>query len=454
MSVSPSAAGETKPPPSRSAAACVARRSATEVHKRDLRSIVGDGAAFSLMVGIGETYLPAFALALGMGAVVAGLIATLPMLAGAVLQLSTPAAVRLLGSHRRWVVVCAGLQAASFLPLVAAAMVGRLSAAALFLVAMIYWGAGMATVPAWNTWVGALIPARLRAPFFARRTRVAQACVLLGFLLGGIALQTFSWLGKPLAAFALLFLTAAVCRFVSARFLARQSESAPRPGGHRDVSPTELLRRCRRGHDGRLLVYLLSVQMAVQIAGPYFTPFMLKQLRFSYATYVTLVAASFIAKAIALPWLGRFAQRFGARRLLWLGGLGIVPISALWLVSQSWPYVLLLQAIGGLVWASYELAMSLLFFESIRADERTSVLTLYNLAHACATVGGALAGAAFLAFFGAHHAAYLALFAISSAARALTLVLLARVPEHLPASDAEVTRILVLQPALARRAAA
>jgi hypothetical protein len=75
--------------------------------ERDLRAMTADGIAFSAMVGLGEAYVPAFALASGLGAVVAGLAATVPMLAGACLQMVTPAAVRRLGSYRRWVVLCA-----------------------------------------------------------------------------------------------------------------------------------------------------------------------------------------------------------------------------------------------------------------------------------------------------------------------------------------------------------
>jgi len=37
--------------------------------------------------------------------VAAGLITTLPLLAGALLQLVSPAGVRRIGSHRRWVVL-------------------------------------------------------------------------------------------------------------------------------------------------------------------------------------------------------------------------------------------------------------------------------------------------------------------------------------------------------------
>ncbi len=48
----------------------------------DLRASIADGAGVSAMVGVGETYFAAFALALGTGETVAGLVATLPMLAG------------------------------------------------------------------------------------------------------------------------------------------------------------------------------------------------------------------------------------------------------------------------------------------------------------------------------------------------------------------------------------
>src|SRR5512145_2075504 len=83
--------------------------------RHDMRCSIGDAASYSVMVGIGETYLAAFALALGTGEIFAGLIATLPMLAGATVQLATPWALRRLRSYRAWVVLCASLQAAALL---------------------------------------------------------------------------------------------------------------------------------------------------------------------------------------------------------------------------------------------------------------------------------------------------------------------------------------------------
>src|SRR5262245_51670592 len=90
--------------------------------RKNLRASVADGAAFSVMVGIGETYFPAFVLALGLGQLASGLVSSLPILLGAILQLVSPYCVSKLGSSRRWVVACVLLQAASFVPLIGAAV--------------------------------------------------------------------------------------------------------------------------------------------------------------------------------------------------------------------------------------------------------------------------------------------------------------------------------------------
>ncbi|HBZ70996.1 MAG TPA: MFS transporter [Deltaproteobacteria bacterium] len=424
----------------------MSRRRPTQL-RSDLRAMSADAGAFSVMVGIGETYLPAFALAVGVGEVAAGLLASVPPLAGAILQLASPAAVRRLGSHRRWVVVCAVTQALSFVPLIAAALAGRIPTVLIFLVATLYWGSGMGTGPAWNTWVGTLVPSRLRAGYFSRRTRITQIGVLGGLLLGGAVLEAGTEIGQRLHAFALLFLGAAACRVASARLLAATSEPIPLPQNYRRVPAAEALGRLvRRSPEGRLLLYLLSVQTAVNLSAPYFTPYMLGQLRLSYAEYMALVAASFGAKILMLPLLGALARRFGARHLLWVGGLGIIPLASLWIVSDWYNYLLGVQCVAGTAWGAYELATFLLVFETIRGEERTSVLTTFNLANALAMVAGSLLGGWLLAHLGEHRSAYWAIFALSSLARAGTVLFLVRVPTPTLVAVPVATRTVAVRP--------
>lgn len=82
--------------------------------RRDITCSTSDGTAYYVMLGLGESFLPAFVLALGLGQVFSGLIATLPMLAGALLQLVTPLGVRSMGSYRSWIVLSASIQTLTF----------------------------------------------------------------------------------------------------------------------------------------------------------------------------------------------------------------------------------------------------------------------------------------------------------------------------------------------------
>jgi len=202
--------------------------------------MLGDAVAFSLMVGLGESFIAPFALALGFGDVAAGLIATAPMLLGAILQLVTPAAVGRLGSHKRWVVVCAVLQAMTFVPLLYGALAAQMSLVSLFATTALYWGLGMATGPAWNTWAGTLVPGRLRATYFARRSRWSNVALLGGLGLGALILWQSAGNGRSVEAYALLFACALLARLISAAFLARQSESQPVAIGETRISPSAI----------------------------------------------------------------------------------------------------------------------------------------------------------------------------------------------------------------------
>jgi MFS family permease len=419
--------------------------------RSDLQASIGDGAGVSAMVGLGETYFPAFALALGAGQTTAGMVATLPVLAGATLQLLTPWFLKRIRSYKKWVVLFASLQAAALLCIpVAAALSHGIAPGWIFLVASMYWAASQATGPAWNTWIEEVIPRRLRARFFARRTRICQAATLVGFALGGLALQVGKDSGHLLAAFVIVFLCGSGCRFLSAWFLSRHSEHSRGRYDAQHVPPRRLLQPAGRTGGAALVLFLFAMQTAVQISGPYFAPFMLAQQKMPYISYMILAGLGYFGKVMALPLWGRVAHIGGARRLLWIGGLAIIPVAALWLGADLMPtwqwhivipagsltialplsavffYLAGVQLLSGSVWAAYELAQQLMFFEAIPRRERACMITYYNFGNAAAQVTGGLIGAAILQLGAETHGAYLSVFAISSLVRLCTVPLLAR----------------------------
>lgn len=119
----------------------------------------------------------------------------------------------------------------------------------------------------------------------------------------------------------------------------------------------------------------------------------------------------------------------------------------MWLISDSFPYLIALQIGGGMVWAAYELALFLLFFEAIPRQHRVGMLTLYNLGSSVAMVAGALVGAAVMNYFGDGRNAYLVVFGLSTVARGVTLFLMPRATtEKVEPSMVLATRTIAVRP--------
>jgi MFS family permease len=416
-----SAAARVAPSPPAAAAATASDEAPAPETRRNMRLSVADGAAYCVMVGFGETYFAAFALAAGLPEVTAGLAGTVPLVVGGLLQLAAPYGVRRLGSYRRWVVACASVQAAMHVPLVVAALLGRISVATLYLVVALYWAAGMSAGPAWNNWIESLVPSAGRSRFLAWRSRVTQGAALVAFLVAGALLDAFAKGGRALQGFALLFALAGAARALSSACLAAKGEAPPPPR----TAPRWLdaARSFVRPGASRFLLFLLAFQVAANVSGPYFSPFMLVERRFSYAQYVALIAIGFVTKIVAYPLVPRLVRRYGPLATLVAGASCAVPLPLFWFWAPQYPLVLTMQSLSGFAWGIIELTSTLLIFDQIGAHARLRILTLHNLLNALAVVVGSTVGALLLEAY-PHELSYRYVFTTSVLARIVALATL------------------------------
>ena len=136
------------------------------------------------------------------------------------MQLVSLRAVRWIGSEKRWIVLCASLQALSFAPLVYAALTISNLAVDALLVASIYWGSGIGDRAGLeHRDRDRAVPAGVRMRYFAGRSRLAQLTTLSGFLLGGAALTMGRHLGEVPAGLALMLCAAGLLRLYSVYWL-------------------------------------------------------------------------------------------------------------------------------------------------------------------------------------------------------------------------------------------
>lgn len=399
---------------------------ALPAQQRNVNRSLGDAACFGGMVGFGETYFAAFALAIGIGEAMAGIIASVPVMIGGVMQLMTPKLVVRFGGLKRWIVFGATIQAASFVPLVYAAFWGELSFTAIVMIASLYWTAGLSVGPAWNAWMEDVVPRDGRVRFFSHRTRLQQITTFVALMIAGGILSIATQYDRTLEAFAALFAIAGTSRLVSALLLHRTETIQVEPKHEQVDEPavTAVADHSRVSVAKRLVVYLVSMQVFIQLSGPFFVPYMLNELKLSYSTYVCLISLAFVSKVASTGFWAKVAEKHGASRVLWFGGLGLVPLAGMWILSGNLWWIAAIQLISGFAWSAYELGMFLTLFDSLPARERTRMLTYYNFAGSIAICVGALAGAAMLSCYGCCHETYYFLFGVSSLGRLICLGLL------------------------------
>ncbi len=393
--------------------------------RRDLRLSLGDASGYGVMAGVAEVYLPAFALALGLSPVTAGLIASAPMLAGGLLQLLAPRAIARVRSLRGFVVGCMVVQGLAFVPLIAVALAGAPATAVVFGAAAVYWAAGMAAAAAWNPWMARVVPRAVRSKFFGRRQGVGQVTMLAGLLGAGFALHAAAGTTHVLAVYAAMFGLAMIARLGSALMVSQM-------GAGVDGTPRRRMRfrsippRLRGNSRAPLLVYIVAAMAAAAISGPFLTPYLLVHQQLGHGAYAVFTATIVVAKIVALPLIGRLIHRVGVRRVLTISAVAIAPIPAVWIATSELAVLLALQVYAGVAWAGFELGVLIVLFDGEDDAERTTMQSALSALQAIGTASASFIGGALLGAMGTDYQGYAAVFLLSAVARLAAVVLLVR----------------------------
>jgi MFS family permease len=406
-----------------------------------------------VMVGLAETFFPLFVLELYRDELSSGLIVSLPIMLASVLQLAAPAMVARLRSYRIAVAWCAVVQSIACPLLASIALRGAAPEWVVFAVVTLYHCGAIVCAAPWTAMMGALVPAPIRANFFARRTRTLQFGAVAGILVAACVLEfgsgaivragralggAWPWLGDALVqrptlgAFAIVFVLAGVMRAISAWYLYRHIEPEGITRGHRVVPPRELIGRLRRNGRWRLVGVLALFSFCTMIGSPYWTAYVREVGGLSFLHVAGLIVVWYLGKALAVAWAGSIAHRHGRRRLLIVAALLMAPVPALWAISADPVWLSIAAVVAGASIAAWELATWLAMLEALDEDERTSLLAKVGLLTWGMSTLGTVTGGWMLGLArgdaqgAAAHGAYAAIFIASSIARLACAGLISR----------------------------
>jgi len=384
---------------------------------------VADGMLHAVMLGVAESYLGALAVELGHRDVALALLITVPLVLGALAQLAAGPLTRWLGGRRRMIVAGATLQALSQLGLVAIALDQETALWPLLVVKTLFWTSGAVIAPVWNAWMVSLTEARTRERWFAWRSAAVHLALVCAYLGAGFFLDHARHLGALFRGFAILYGVGIVARLTSAVLLRLHADPPPEAQGQdAPAGSGARLRRALTAGEWRVAMLVAGVMFGAYFAVPFFTPYMLRELKLDFDTYALLTSVAILTKSLVFPFYGPLAHWLGLRPVMVGSGLLVACLPLAWALVPTVPGLVVVEVFGGVAWAGFEFATFQLLLQGSPASCRVEFFSLASSATGLAQLAGALAGSAALTGL---DLSYREVFMVSAALRGAAVLLIA-----------------------------
>lgn len=399
--------------------------------RKSLKSSILDGSAYSVMLGLTQNYITPYALTMKATTRQIGLLTSVPSFLMAAVQFAAPALSERSGSRKGFILPLVVAHALMWLPI--------LLIPYLFATHQVWWLIALMTIstafdaavkPAWGSMMADLVPTRIRGRYFGGRNRITGLISAVFTYVSGGILQLLT--GNTSLAFTIIFAGAIASRLVSLHFLSQMYEPlspATRKQGHDGI--LEMVRGLFSTNIGMFILLCAFVNFTATLASPFFSPYMLQDVGFSYITYTVLNSAAIISTIGFMTWWGKRMDRGGSINVLKITSL-LVPFVPLgWTLTRNLWWLAGMEVFSGFAWAGFQLSSSVFIFDAAPAKNRTRYIALYNsLIFVGASLGSLIGGIVtplLPPFMGSH---YLSIFLVSGLARlAVALFFVPRVKE-------------------------
>jgi MFS family permease len=362
-------------------------------HESGRRFGIRDGLFQAIAQGGGEQYLSAFALLLHATPFQLSILSAIPQLLGTWAQLVSVKVAHWfpsLASQVFWGIIG---QSLAWIPILALPLLWPDQGPWLLIAAVaVYFTFTHFTSPAWNSLITGLLEPNERGTYFARRSRTIAMTSFLALCLAGALLSFFEQQQLLWVGFAVMFLTAGLCRSTAALLLLKvRGLPSHEPSGN----PTGFLVFLRTGTSKNFRHFLLFsglMHSAVLVAGPFFVIYLLQDLHLAHWQYGTWLAAGIIGQFLTLPAWGQFGDRFGNKALLTFTGLLVAFLPMLYLFGTAWPFLVTVNFFGGVVWAGLGLGLNNYVFDVVQPTDRGKAVAISSIVNGIGWAIGTVIG--------------------------------------------------------------
>lgn len=359
--------------------------------RKTLRFSFIEGAFASAMTGFTQEYFTPFLLVLNSTAKHVAMLSAFPNLFASLIQLKSADFAEKVKSRKRIVILFVLLQALMILPMVILAIRRGTSPYVFIIMVILFTSFGAIANPAWASLMSDLVPTRKRGEYFGWRNKT------LGFIAVGMTfiagcILSVSKKINIFSGFALIFFFAFIFRVISWYYLRRMYEPKLEIKKEHYFNIVDFLLNIRTSNFAKFTVFVAMMNFSVNIAAPFFSMFILRDLKYSYLLYTIITVTATLTIYFMIGRWGRHADKVGNLKVIKFVAplIGIIPL--LWIINRTPLFLIFAQIFSGLLWAGFNLCSINFIYDAVMPQKRTRCIAYFNVINGLALCCGALLG--------------------------------------------------------------
>jgi len=361
-----------------------------------LKNSIKEGSSYAAMEGITSTYSTPFALALGANNAEVGLLNSIPNLFSTLLQPFIGKYIEKIGRKN----VCENLaffQRLVWIPIIFIPIFFLSEGVFLFILLITFSHVALSFAnTAWSSWMGSLVPEKIRGSYFGKRNTIQSifsfsTTLLAGWLLG---------LTNSLLGFSFVFFIAFIFGLVSYFYLTKIPEVKYKPVNKARLNVLKSISDMKKYRNFKPFKrHMALLNFAVNLSSPFFTVYMLSVMNIGYEWYGIVIATEILAKILMQRYWGMLSDKFGDRSVMGLCNTMVVFYPFIFLFVRNSFHLILVAIFSGIAWSGFDLSAFNYLLDVTPPEERPLYIANYKIATGMALFLGPLLGGLISQYF-------------------------------------------------------
>jgi MFS family permease len=366
---------------------------------------IREGVASSVMNGAGVNYITPYALAIGATNTQIGFLTSIPSLLGNLSQLFTAKAIEKY-SRKRVIFIGCLLQALMWVPMIVIGYLffykhidHGLSATLLIAFYTLFTLFGAFLSPAWNSMMKNVVD-KGEGSYFGKRNKINGAIALVVMLACGFILNYLTGINLFLGFF-ILFAISFLAKLASTFLITKHYDPKLKLEKGYYFSFWQFVKKIPQSNFGKFTVFVSLITLATNIASPFFTVYMLKDLGFNYTIWTIIVISGSLSSLLFMPLWGKFADKFGNLKVIRMTGAFVFLVPLAWLLTPVFMminptaaivYLIVEEFLNNFIWAGFNLSAVNFIYDAVTQQRLALCIAYYNILNGIGVFIGATLG--------------------------------------------------------------